>query len=178
MSVVAAEPAPVAPVAPSLQSIQVGKLTTTAAAPAAADVAFVPRSVAKVVPSRDHGEGDGARVRRSIGTVHLKNLDPFLMLDDFTVTKPAGFPDHPHRGFETVTFMFPFSKGTVMHEDFSGRAGTIGPVDVQWMTAGKGILHAEVGSLRVIAHYYELMQRVCVRGLPAAFIIPMSHLPS
>ncbi|KAI8895302.1 RmlC-like cupin domain-containing protein [Globomyces pollinis-pini] len=63
------------------------------------------------------------------------------MLDEFLVKKPAGFPDHPHRGFETVTYMI---EGEFQHEDFAGHSGTIGPGDVQWMTAGKGILHAEM----------------------------------
>ncbi|KAI8895303.1 RmlC-like cupin domain-containing protein [Globomyces pollinis-pini] len=86
-------------------------------------------------------EGLGALVYRTIGTRHLRNLDPFLLLDDFKVIKPAGFPDHPHRGFETVTYMF---DGVLQHEDFAGHKGSIGPGDVQWMTAGKGIMHAEM----------------------------------
>lgn len=63
------------------------------------------------------------------------------MLDFFCVQLPAGFPDHPHRGFETVTYML---EGEIHHEDFSGNAGKIGPGDIQWMTAGKGIVHAEM----------------------------------
>lgn len=63
------------------------------------------------------------------------------MLDDFSVKLPAGFPDHPHRGFETVTYM---RQGSVCHEDFKGNKGTISPGDCQWMTAGKGIVHAEM----------------------------------
>jgi len=67
-------------------------------------------------------------------------LDPFLLLDEFTVTPPAGFPDHPHRGFETVTYML---HGSFKHEDFCGRTGTINPGDLQWMTAGRAIVHCE-----------------------------------
>jgi redox-sensitive bicupin YhaK (pirin superfamily) len=63
------------------------------------------------------------------------------MLDWFNVKLPAGFPDHPHRGFETVTYML---SGEMFHEDFKGHKGSIGPGDIQWMTAGKGILHAEM----------------------------------
>jgi len=100
-----------------------------------------PRKVAKIFESQAQGEGDGATVRRSIGRPELRNLDPFLLLDEFTVGKPAGFPDHPHRGFETVTYMI---TGSVKHEDFAGHKGTIGPGDLQWMTAGKGILHCEM----------------------------------
>lgn len=86
-------------------------------------------------------EGDGARVRRIIGNKYLNRLDPFLVLDYFKVKLPAGFPDHPHRGFETVTYML---EGSVHHEDFKGNKGTINPGDLQWMTAGKGIVHAEI----------------------------------
>ena len=90
---------------------------------------------------KEQGEGEGARIRRFIGTRNLENLDPFLMLDIFNVKLPAGFPDHPHRGFETVTYMI---NGEVAHEDFKGHKGIIGPGDIQWMTAGKGIMHAEM----------------------------------
>ncbi|KAJ3272328.1 hypothetical protein HDV01_005762 [Terramyces sp. JEL0728] len=105
------------------------------------------KSVVKKVVSVEQSEGVGARVRRSIGTSELRNLDPFLMLDEFKLAKqgqgepPAGFPDHPHRGFETVTYML---EGVFDHEDFAGHRGTIHPGDVQWMTAGKGIVHAEI----------------------------------
>eukprot|EP00158_Paraphelidium_tribonemae_P001832 Partr_v1_DN24857_c0_g1_i2_m29782 putative pirin (iron-binding nuclear protein) len=99
------------------------------------------RTVLKAVLSREQSEGVGARVRRSIGTGALRNLDPFLMLDEFQSGKSAGFPDHPHRGFETVTYML---DGRFMHEDFAGHSGTIGPGDLQWMTAGRGIVHAEM----------------------------------
>jgi len=63
------------------------------------------------------------------------------MMDEFCVALPAGFPDHPHRGMETVTYMI---DGTMLHEDSRGNQGKIGPGDMQWMTAGKGIVHAEV----------------------------------
>jgi len=100
-----------------------------------------PRLVVKKVLAKPQGEGDGAVVRRSIGRPELKNLDPFLMLDEFAVSPPAGFPDHPHRGFETVTYML---QGSFTHQDFAGHKGTIGPGDVQWMTAGRGIIHSEM----------------------------------
>jgi redox-sensitive bicupin YhaK (pirin superfamily) len=76
-----------------------------------------------------------------IGGRNLPNLDPFLMLDLFCVQLPAGFPDHPHRGFETVTYLL---EGEIHHEDFKGHSGKIGPGDLQWMTAGRGIVHAEM----------------------------------
>jgi len=99
------------------------------------------RTVKKSVLSKWQDEGVGARVRRSVGTHQLQNLDPFLMLDEFSTKKPAGFPDHPHRGFETVTYMI---EGATRHEDFAGHAGIIGPGDLQWMTAGRGIVHCEM----------------------------------
>lgn len=99
------------------------------------------KRIIKIVKSKQQSEGVGAVVRRSIGTSQLRNLDPFLMLDEFYVSKPAGFPDHPHRGFETVTYML---EGSFQHEDFAGNKGTIGPGDLQWMTAGRGIVHAEM----------------------------------
>lgn len=99
------------------------------------------RAIVKKVLSVEQAEGVGALVRRSVGRPELKNLDPFLLLDEFKVRKPAGFPDHPHRGFETVTYML---QGSFKHEDFCGHRGTINPGDLQWMTAGRGIVHAEM----------------------------------
>ncbi|KAK3812670.1 MAG: RmlC-like cupin domain-containing protein [Linnemannia gamsii] len=95
----------------------------------------------RAVLSKEQSEGVGARVRRSIGRPELRNHDPFLMLDEFNVDKNGGFPDHPHRGFETVTYML---EGQFQHEDFAGHKGTIGPGDLQWMTAGRGIVHSEM----------------------------------
>ncbi|XP_022139418.1 pirin-like protein [Momordica charantia] len=100
-----------------------------------------PRLVARKFLARPQHEGLGAIVRRSIGRFELKYFDPFLVLDEFSVTAPAGFPDHPHRGFETVTYML---QGSVTHEDFEGHKGTIGAGDIQWMTAGRGIVHSEM----------------------------------
>uniref|UniRef100_A0A3Q3GKK0 Pirin n=1 Tax=Labrus bergylta TaxID=56723 RepID=A0A3Q3GKK0_9LABR len=99
------------------------------------------RRVEKTVLSVEQSEGVGARVRRSIGRKELRNLDPFLMLDEFRVSKPAGFPDHPHRGFETVTYVL---EGIAAHEDFCGHSGRLKPGDLQWMTAGRGVVHAEM----------------------------------
>ncbi|KAK4744079.1 hypothetical protein SAY87_010391 [Trapa incisa] len=100
-----------------------------------------PRSVVRKLLARTQHEGVGAIVRRSIGGLELRHFDPFLALDEFSVTAPAGFPDHPHRGFETVTYML---QGTVRHEDFEGHKGTIEAGDLQWMTAGRGIVHSEM----------------------------------
>ncbi|KAJ8560974.1 hypothetical protein K7X08_027164 [Anisodus acutangulus] len=100
-----------------------------------------PRSVVKKFLARPQHEGLGAVVRRSIGRFELRYFDPFLVLDEFSVSAPAGFPDHPHRGFETVTYML---QGAVTHEDFEGHKGTIEAGDIQWMTAGRGIVHSEM----------------------------------
>ncbi|XP_002992823.2 pirin-like protein isoform X1 [Selaginella moellendorffii] len=108
----------------------------------AAAMAFInPRQVVKRIVAHEQPEGDGAVVRRSIGRPELRQLDPFLMLDYFTVSPPAGFPDHPHRGFETVTYML---EGAFTHQDFAGHTGTIQAGDLQWMTAGRGIVHCEM----------------------------------
>ncbi|KAJ9272328.1 hypothetical protein DTO212C5_1513 [Paecilomyces variotii] len=101
----------------------------------------VPRAIRMAFQAIETGEGAGARVRRSIGTPKLRNFSPFLMLDHFTIGTGAGFPDHPHRGQETITYLL---SGGVDHEDFAGNKGTIGPGDLQFMTAGKGIMHAEM----------------------------------
>ncbi|KAM3258313.1 hypothetical protein ACQJBY_050208 [Aegilops geniculata] len=100
-----------------------------------------PRQVARRFLARPQHEGAGAVVRRSIGRFELRYFDPFLVLDEFSASAPAGFPDHPHRGFETVTYML---EGAVTHEDFEGHRGTIKAGDVQWMTAGRGIVHSEM----------------------------------
>lgn len=101
----------------------------------------VPRAIRKIFLAVEQAEGAGARVRRSIGTPQLRNLSPFLMLDHFSIKPGAGFPDHPHRGQETITYLL---QGGVDHEDFAGNAGTIEAGDLQFMTAGKGIMHAEM----------------------------------
>ncbi|XP_051136403.1 pirin-like protein isoform X3 [Andrographis paniculata] len=98
------------------------------------------RPVVRKFLARQQREGVGAVVRRSIGRPEIKYFDPFLALDEFSV--PGGFPDHPHRGgFETVTYML---QGAITHEDFEGHKGTIEAGDVQWMTAGRGIVHSEM----------------------------------
>ncbi|KAJ3527256.1 hypothetical protein NM208_g10789 [Fusarium decemcellulare] len=82
-----------------------------------------------------------ARVRRSIGTPQLRNFSPFLMLDHFSIKPGAGFPDHPHRGQETITYLL---TGGVDHEDFAGNRGSLSAGDLQFMTAGRGVVHSEM----------------------------------
>jgi hypothetical protein len=90
-------------------------------------------------------DGAGVKLNRVIGQPALPDLDPFLMLDEFGSDEPsayiAGFPEHPHRGFETVTYML---AGRMRHRDSVGNQGLLGPGSVQWMTAGRGILHSEM----------------------------------
>jgi hypothetical protein len=104
-----------------------------------------PRKVVDVIDPMTVIEGAGVRLRRSIATSRLDYADPFLLFDHFGSDDPsdylAGFPMHPHRGIETVTYML---AGRVAHKDSLGNAGTIGPGDVQWMTAGSGIMHEEM----------------------------------
>jgi hypothetical protein len=88
------------------------------------------RRIALSFPATSQSEGVGATVRRSIGTPRLRTLSPFLMLDHFTVQPGAGFPDHPHRGMETITYLL---EGAVDHEDFAGNSGTIYSGDLQVM---------------------------------------------
>ncbi|KAH7410857.1 RmlC-like cupin domain-containing protein [Cadophora sp. MPI-SDFR-AT-0126] len=100
-----------------------------------------PRSIQKIFLAREQSEGAGARIRRSIGTAQMPELSPFLMLDHFKSTSLAGFPDHPHRGQETITYVI---NGSVSHEDFMGNSGTIRTGGLQFMTAGRGIMHSEI----------------------------------
>jgi hypothetical protein len=108
-----------------------------------------PRKIANILEPQAVVEGAGVRLKRSIGTRTLDYLDPFLLLDHFQSKNPAdyeaGFPLHPHRGIETVTYLL---AGAVRHRDSVGNAGEIGPGDLQWMSAGRGILHEEMPQVR------------------------------
>lgn len=103
------------------------------------------RSVTHVVRGTATSDGAGVRLTRVIGGAELPDLDPFLLLDEFGSDSPddyiAGFPDHPHRGFETVTYML---DGRMRHRDNQGNSGLLGPGSIQWMTAGRGIVHSEM----------------------------------
>jgi redox-sensitive bicupin YhaK (pirin superfamily) len=103
------------------------------------------RHIAKTVTGMPATDGAGVKLKRVIGTPALDSIDPFLMLDEFGSDDPdawiAGFPDHPHRGFETVTIML---EGRVRHADSVGNKGVLESGDVQWMTAGRGIIHSEM----------------------------------
>jgi len=103
------------------------------------------RAVKKVVPSKPTLEGAGVKLRRAFGFGDTTDYDPFLLFDDFRNDRPedylAGFPWHPHRGIETITYVL---AGTVDHGDSLGNRGSLGAGDIQWMTAGSGILHQEM----------------------------------
>ncbi len=103
------------------------------------------RPVKRIVESRPTIEGAGVRLRRAFGFGDTDETDPFLLLDDFRNDRPddyrAGFPWHPHRGIETITYVL---SGTVAHGDSLGNKGVLGSGDIQWMTAGRGILHQEM----------------------------------
>src|SRR5262245_57690447 len=103
------------------------------------------RPVKQIIHSQPTMEGAGVKLRRAFGFGDTETYDPFLLLDDFRNDNPAdylaGFPWHPHRGIETITYVL---AGTVEHGDSLGNAGSLGAGDVQWMTAGSGILHQEM----------------------------------
>ncbi len=103
------------------------------------------RSVRRVVKGMPTSDGAGVKLTRVIGQPQLPDLDPFLMLDEFGTDRAedyiAGFPDHPHRGFETVTYML---DGRMRHRDNHGNEGVLVPGSVQWMTAGRGLVHSEM----------------------------------
>lgn len=106
---------------------------------------IVVRTLARVIPAMNTSDGAGVRLRRSLGSGKDVRLDPFLMLDEFSSDNPgdyiAGFPAHPHRGFETVTYIL---DGHMRHEDHLGNQGDLVSGGVQWMTAGRGIIHSEM----------------------------------
>jgi len=103
------------------------------------------RPVKRLIKSKPALEGAGVHLRRAFGFGNTQDFDPFLLLDDFRNDVPAdylaGFPWHPHRGIETITYVL---AGTVEHGDSMGHSGAIGAGDVQWMTAGSGIIHQEM----------------------------------
>jgi hypothetical protein len=103
------------------------------------------RSVLAIQPGQPASDGAGVRLNRVIGGAGIERFDPFLMLDEFGSDNPddyiAGFPPHPHRGFETITYML---EGRMRHEDHLGNVGLLQSGDVQWMTAARGIIHSEM----------------------------------
>ena len=111
----------------------------------AANLVATPRAVTQTLRGQPASDGAGVKLTRVIGQPKLPDLDPFLLLDEFGTDKAedyiAGFPEHPHRGFETVTYML---DGRMRHKDNHGHEGVLEPGAVQWMTAGRGIVHSEM----------------------------------
>jgi len=107
--------------------------------------AMTTRTLQKIIAAVPTSDGAGVKLRRSLGKSQEERLDPFLMLDEFSSDNAddyiAGFPNHPHRGFETVTYML---DGHMLHQDHLGNRGDLKSGDVQWMTAGRGIIHSEM----------------------------------
>jgi hypothetical protein len=141
------------------------------------------RSLQAVIESVPASDGAGVKLRRSLGSRPNLRFDPFLMLDEFFSDDPndylAGFPSHPHRGFETVTYML---DGNMLHEDSFGHRGEIGPGGVQWMTGGRGIIHSEMpqqtaGRMRGFQLWINLPAREKTK--PAAYReIPPREIPT
>lgn len=144
------------------------------------------RKLHQVIPAMPTSDGAGVKLRRSLGQSQQARLDPFLMLDEFSSENAddylAGFPNHPHRGFETVTYML---DGHMLHEDHMGNRGDLRSGDVQWMTAGRGIIHSEMpqqlqGRMRGFQLWLNLpakekMKPAGYRDIPSASI-PMLAL--
>jgi hypothetical protein len=141
------------------------------------------RKLQAVIESVAASDGAGVKLRRSLGSRQNLRFDPFLMLDEFFSDDPddylAGFPSHPHRGFETVTYML---DGHMRHEDSFGNRGDLGPGDVQWMTAARGIIHSEMpqqtaGRMRGFQLWINLPAREKMK--PAAYRdIPSGEIPT
>lgn len=151
------------------------------------DTTTTSRTLQRVIESVATSEGAGVNLRRSLGRGQGTRLDPFLMLDEFSSDNPddyvAGFPAHPHRGFETVTYML---DGHMRHEDHLGNVGDLKSGSVQWMTAGRGIVHSEMpqqeeGRMRGFQLWINLpakekMKPASYKDIPAEDI-PVAALP-
>ncbi|MGH8687642.1 MAG: pirin family protein [Burkholderiales bacterium] len=140
------------------------------------------RSIKRRVRGIPTSDGAGVKLTRVIGQSKLDSLDPFLLLDEFGSDSAndyiAGFPDHPHRGFETVTYML---DGHMQHKDSGGNTGDLGPGDVQWMTAARGLVHSEMpqqteGRMRGFQLWLNLPAKE--KMLPPAYRdIPAAQIP-
>lgn len=145
------------------------------------------RKLQQIIPGHATSDGAGVRIKRSLGQAPQMRFDPFLMLDEFNSENAddyiAGFPSHPHRGFETVTYML---EGHMLHEDHMGNRGNLKTGDVQWMTAGRGVIHSEMpqqehGAMRGFQLWINLpaaekMKPAAYRDIPAQEI-PVAQLP-
>ena len=119
---------------------------------------IIERRIERSIRGMATSDGAGVKLTRVIGTPLLRQVDPFLMLDEFRSDDPAqysaGFPDHPHRGFETISYMI---SGRFRHKDSRGNQGVLAPGGAQWMTAGRGIVHSEMPEqVEGLAHGFQL----------------------
>src|SRR5438128_1392921 len=134
------------------------------------------RPIKRLIKAKPTVEGAGVRLRRAFGFGNTSDFDPFLLLDDFRNDIPedylAGFPWHPHRGIETITYVL---AGTVEHGDSMGNRGAIAAGEVQWMTAGRGIIHQEMpkGDPAGRMHGFQLWA-----NLPASLKMPAPRYPA
>ena len=141
------------------------------------------RTLQKIIPSVLSSDGAGVKLRRSLGATQGVRHDPFLMLDEFGTDNPddyiGGFPPHPHRGFETVTYML---DGHMQHKDHMGNTGDLGPGGVQWMSAARGVIHSEMprqteGRMRGFQLWINLPAKEKMK--PAAYRdIPATEIPT
>ncbi|MFC3530991.1 pirin family protein [Vogesella facilis] len=144
--------------------------------------AFQSRQVERLVVGIDTADGAGVNLKRVLTQDLQRRLDPFLMLDEFRSDDPndyiAGFPPHPHRGFETVTYML---TGRMRHRDSGGNEGLLGPGGVQWMTAGRGVIHSEMPEQEEgLMHGFQLWINLPAKRkmIPAAYQdIPSEQIP-
>ena len=112
------------------------------------------REVYKIVSNNENTMKGGAKLRHIIAsTSEVPDLDPFILLDEFNADGASGFPDHPHRGFEAISYVL---QGSFKHEDFNGHKGIIRAGDLQWLTAGKGIVHSETPQYNESTHVRAL----------------------
>ncbi len=140
------------------------------------------RKTEQVVQGHPTRDGAGVNLVRVLTQQWQRRLDPFLMLDEFRSDDPndyiAGFPEHPHRGFETVTYML---AGQMRHKDNAGHEGVVGPGDVQWMTAGKGILHSETPEqVAGLMHGFQLWINLPAKSKlakPSYAEVPAAQIP-
>jgi len=145
------------------------------------------RTVAQLLTAHRQEEGAGFIVRRPFPSPSVAQVDPFLLLDevgpvDYAPGQAVGAPDHPHRGFETVSYVL---AGEKEHEDSAGHRGTLGPGDVQWMTAGAGVVHSEMPSRRMLerggrVHGFQIWVNLPARDkmmAPRYQELPASRIP-
>ncbi|BBA36088.1 pirin-like protein [Methylocaldum marinum] len=143
---------------------------------------FVSREVERLVSGKRVSDGAGVKLLRVLTSDLQRRLDPFLLLDEFCSDNPddylAGFPDHPHRGFETVTYML---AGRMRHRDSAGHEGVLAAGGVQWMTAGRGIVHSELPEQEQgLMHGFQLWINLPARekmGQPGYRDIPAEAIP-